>query len=66
VTPNVIDQNSICSFGEKENLEAKHVGRLLGTKKEQENPMNYKSPCPSQGGVGEHPLDIRNCYWDKY
>jgi hypothetical protein len=53
-------------LGKKKNLKAKHVGRLLGTTKEQENTMNYKSSCPSQGGAREHPLDIRNYYWDKY
>jgi hypothetical protein len=53
-------------LGKKKNLKAKHVGRLQRTKREQENPMNYKSPCPSQGVAREHPLDIRNCYWDKY
>jgi hypothetical protein len=47
-------------LGKKKNLETEHVDRLPRTKREQENPMNYKSPCPSQGGAREHPLDIRN------
>jgi len=53
-------------LGKKKNLEVEHVGRLPGTKREQQNPMNCKSPCPSQGGACEHPLDVRNCYWGKY